>query len=231
MQKYRHIFFDLDRTLWDFDFNSKLAIKELYIEFRLDQLGIEDFDFFHESYIAINNVLWEEYRTGKIDKETLRVKRFHATLLYFKIDNLPLAHTLGKEYVLRSPKQKKLFPFTEEVLKKLYQKYHLHIITNGFEEVQSLKLQSSGIFQYFVNIITSEKAGFQKPAKQIFLYSLKLSRAKRKESLMIGDNIEVDLIGARQNGIDQVFFNPNKHKHNEKFTYEIHCLSDLLNIL
>ena len=228
---YKHLFFDLDHTLWDFEKNSHEAISELHQKHGLDELGIPDFNIFHSKYIEINDHLWNKYRKGQIEKEELRYVRFHEALKHFGIDDVTKAKQIGDEYVEISPKKTNLLPFAEEVLLYLSDKYVLHIITNGFEEVQHIKLESSKLNHFFDLIVTSEKAGFKKPSPHIFTYSLKQSGAKRKESLMIGDNLIADVIGAKQIGIDQVFFNPKKAKHQEKLTFEISCLRELKNFL
>jgi putative hydrolase of the HAD superfamily len=130
-----------------------------------------------------------------------------------------------------SPLKTKLIPGTHEVLRYLSGKYSLHIITNGFNEVQYIKIERSGIKQYFDKIITSEEAGCNKPNKNIFFYSLKKASAEIGESLMIGDDIEVDILGAQSIGMDQVFLNLNNFSHDHSFTYEIRSLNELMNIL
>jgi len=228
---YCHIFFDLDRTLWDFDTNSRETLQEIFVKQNLEKKGIPSFEKFYAAYHEINAFYWENYRTGEIDKATLRYIRFYDTLTKFGIDDKECAIKIGNDYVEHSPRKTSLLPNAVETLSYLKEKYILHIITNGFEEVQHIKMHSSGIAHFFEHIITSEKAGHKKPAPEIFRYSLKLAGAKRKDSLMVGDNLEIDCIGARQTGIDQVFFNPGKEPHNEKITYEIASLEELMNFL
>ena len=134
-------------------------------------------------------------------------------------------------YITDSPLKTRLFPFTIETLSYLYKKYKLHIITNGFQEVQNIKLVKSGLLQYFKTITTSEQVGFKKPNSQIFKYALNSSGAKINESIMIGDDLDVDIIGAKTFGMKQVYFNPNKEQHQERLTFEIDCLSRLMDLL
>lgn len=228
---YRNIFFDLDRTLWDFDRNSKETLQEIFISQKLKEIGIPSFEKFHIAYLEINAGYWENYRTGNIDKETLRFIRFYDTLTRFGIDDRDMAIKIGNDYIEHSPRKTSLIPHALNVLSYLREKYRLHIITNGFEEVQHVKMQSSGIAHFFEHTITSEKAGHKKPAPEIFRYSLKQTGAKRKDSLMIGDHLEIDCIGARKTGLDQVFYNPNKEAHNEKITFEIASLDQLREFL
>lgn len=228
---YRHIFFDLDRTLWDFDKNSRETLEEIFTNQQLGALGISSFEKFYSVYHEINAYHWENYRSGNLDKETLRYIRFYETLARFGIDDKERAIKIGNEYVEHSPQKTSLLPGTLETLAYLNEKYMLHIITNGFEEVQHIKMRSSGIAHFFQHIITSERAGHKKPTPEIFRFALKITGAKRKESLMIGDHLEIDCVGARQTGIDSVFFNPQRKPHSEKITYEITSLDELKNLL
>lgn len=228
MAKYKHIFFDLDRTLWDLNTNAHEALQEVYAEIGLKDKGIDDFEGFYKAYQYHNDKLWEDYRQGRIVKERLRTLRFKLALEDFNISSNSLAEQMGQLYVLRSPSKSKLVPHAKEVLDYLQEKkYQLHIITNGFSEVQDVKMKNSGIYSYFKRIITSEAAGVNKPDAKIFRYALKAANAGAGESLMIGDHLEVDIVGAREAGIDQVYFNPEKIDHQEVITKEIYDLIEL----
>lgn len=231
MKDYKHIFFDLDRTLWDFEANSHETLSELLLKHKLLEKGVESASDFITEYLIINEQLWDEYRNGSIDKNTLRYDRFYRTLLKFEIDDRSLSQDIGNDYVALSPLKTGLFPDTIEVLNYLSDKYNLHIITNGFEEVQHVKIKNCGIEKYFDQVITSERAGFKKPDVRIFEYSLQTANTSATNSLMIGDSLEADIIGARNAGIHQVFFNPEKESHSEKVTFEICGLKELLNFL
>lgn len=230
MKQYTDIFFDLDHTLWDFAKNSKQTLKELYDLYLKDKYSLS-FEPFFSTYYRINDAFWAAYRKGEIDKESLRNRRFHETLLQFGIDNQELSTQLGDYYVHHSPRKTNLFPHAHESLTYLKKKYRLHIITNGFEEVQFLKLERSKLSAYFEEVITSEQAGFKKPHAQIFEFAIELAKADKSKSLMIGDNLEADIIGARSVGIDQVFFNPEGVTHNQKVTAEIKELKELMGFL
>ena len=168
----KHVFFDLDRTLWDFDENSKVALKQIFSELNLKSI-FETFERFYNAYAAQNARLWSLYSDGKLTKEVLRYERFNATLNQFNIDNLTLAKEMGGMYVALSPFQKRLFPGTIQCLDELKAiGFRLHIITNGFEEVQHIKLRESGLTHFFDHIITSEMAGAKKPNPKIFEYAL-----------------------------------------------------------
>ncbi|HRG58883.1 MAG TPA: YjjG family noncanonical pyrimidine nucleotidase [Bacteroidia bacterium] len=226
---YKHIFFDLDHTLWDFEQNSKEALHEIFIDFKLEKLLHCSFTEFINVYHQINHAYWDDYKKGKVTREKLRNGRFHDTLSFFQISNNTLGIALSESYISRSPYKTQLFEGAIRVLDYLKHKnYALHIITNGFNEVQFIKLTESGLLPYFLTITTSEHAGYNKPDEKIFEHALAQAAAKKHESIMIGDNIEADIVGAIQFGIDAIWFNPNKdvHHSNERF-HTIHHLLEL----
>jgi putative hydrolase of the HAD superfamily len=231
LSKYSSIFFDLDHTLWDFETNSRNTLLEAYDIFKLKEIGIADFGLFFKLYQQINDELWDEYRKGWISKEKLRDERFNRVLNKHFVNDEKLANKIGEFYIMQCPQKSNLFPHTMETLAYLDAKYSLYIITNGFEEVQEIKLKVSGLKPFFKRVITSEKAGYKKPHPTIFNYALGRANAKNAESIMIGDNIETDIKGAKAAGIDSVLFNPHKNRHNTKATYEISCLSELKQLL
>ena len=221
------IFFDLDHTLWDFETNSRETLLEIIHEFRLADMGITEPEAFISTYQRINDALWEDYRKGLIERETLRNARFQIALKEFNIDNLELSQEIGDYYIRESPLKKNLFPNAKETLNYLQEKYHLHIITNGFNEVQFIKLKESGLSKYFKQVITSEAAMSKKPEPKIFEYALTMSQAHVGECIMIGDSLEQDIIGARNFGMKQIYFNPNAIVHNEVVSHEINSLEEL----
>jgi putative hydrolase of the HAD superfamily len=227
---YKHIFFDLDRTLWDFEHNMRLTLKDIYNKYDLSK-SIPTYDTFIETFNGHNDKLWGWYQQGKMKKEVLRFKRFELTLNDFGIKNEFLAEAIGMDYITESPKKTELMPHALEVLEYLFPKYKLHIITNGSSEVQFTKLRLCGLERYFDKVITSEISGFHKPRNEAFSYPLSAANAKKNESIMIGDDLEIDIIGARNYGIAQVYFNPNSIKHTESITHEISSLLELKNIL
>jgi len=230
LEKYKYIYFDLDRTLWDFDNNAKETFLEIYQNRNLGSI-FSSFETFYSAYNKHNDILWRDYRENKIEKSILRWKRFALTLEEFGIYNEKLAQQIGDDYVNISPTKKQLFPYTHEALSYLKNKYVLYIITNGFSEIQSDKLKNCNLDQYFTGIITSEDAGAQKPSPIIFEHALRISNAKKNECLMIGDDLETDILGAKNTGIDQVFFNSENIKHSEDITFEITSLIELKDIL
>ena len=231
MTQYKHIFFDLDNTLWDFERNSTETLNELYHKHRLFELGVSSPDFFIRTYQERNIMMWEQYRLGKIDKNTLRNKRFEFTFWDMGLDSDLVPAALADDYILISPKKNHLFPHAHRVLEYLQEKYALHIITNGFEEAQYIKLDSADLSKYFGEIIISEQTGFKKPDVNIFYHAANKTNAQPGESLMIGDGLEVDVVGARNAGWDTVYFNPHKIHHSENTTYEIESLDELLKFL
>src|SRR6218665_3398845 len=228
MSRYKHIFFDLDRTLWDIETNSSEVLQELADHYKLQERGVTSVDEFITGYKKINDNLWEQYHRNEIDKETLRVRRFKDALNLYGIEDPALAQAFGDDYVAKSPLKNHLLPHAIEVLEYLYVKYPLHIITNGFEEVQGIKMERSKLKKYFKEIVTSERSGFKKPDVRIFNYTLNLTGANAENSIMIGDSLEADIVGARGAGIDQVYYNPFGDAHAENVTYEIKSLDELI---
>ena len=229
-KKYKHLFFDLDKTLWDFEKNSKETLIELFTTYKLNERDISSFDIFFAVYTEINLSLWDLYRKGEIEKDFLNLNRFEFTFNKFGFSDLKLAQTFADDYVALSPQKTHLFPGATEVLEELQIKYQLHVITNGFKEVQYKKLENSGLNKYFSKIITSEEAGFMKPDPKVFYHAIEKANAIISESIMIGDDLEVDILSAQKFGMDQVFVNYENIHHNEKPTFEITNLFTLLEI-
>jgi len=205
--KIKHVFFDLDHTLWDFETNSDIAFETI---FKKHNVGI-NLQVFLTHYRGINQNYWALYRNEKITKEELRIGRLRDTFVKIKqkFDN-ELIDNLSIDYIEFLPNNNQLFEGAHEILEHLYLKYKLHIITNGFNEVQYKKLDNSGLSKYFDKIITSEDAGVKKPNPKIFNFALDLAEATSKESIMIGDNWEADVMGAINNGLDAIYFNYEK---------------------
>ncbi|HKL39975.1 MAG TPA: YjjG family noncanonical pyrimidine nucleotidase [Cryomorphaceae bacterium] len=231
MPKYEHVFFDLDRTLWDFDTNSKVALGEIYLEFKLKERGIDSSNAFIEIYQAINEELWDQYRKGLLNKRKLRALRFSRTLEHFGFSDEYLGEQLGTAYIEISPYKTAVLPNCIEILDYLAGRYQLHIITNGFEEVQNIKLDQSGLTKYFSKIITSEQACARKPDPKVFNYAFGLTKGSVKNSLMIGDDLRTDIEGARNIQMDHVYFNPRRVVHSEELFHEIGDLLELKNLL
>jgi putative hydrolase of the HAD superfamily len=227
---YRHLFFDIDRTLWDYETNAVDTLKDIFYTRNLLGYGIS-MEKYLETFYYWNDYYWELFMAGEVNKNVLINERFSKTLEAFGINNPDLAQTLSVDYIEISPTKNKLFPNVKETLSYLKQFYHLHIITNGFNEVQFRKLKNSGIDQYFERVVTSDNSGFQKPHPKIFEFALSSANAKKSESLMIGDNWDIDILGAKKFGMDQIYFNPEHLEHSEKATFEISRIEELMDIL
>ena len=229
--KYKHVFFDLDRTLWDFDAAAEVAFERIYEKYDLKSLGIPSAHEFHEVYHPLNEELWVLYRADKITKDELNRTRFMKPLEHYGIHDIELADHLSEDYVYWSPRIVRLVPGTMELLDYLRPKYHLHLITNGFQEVQHTKLNGSGLEPYFETLTVSEEVGVKKPNPEIFHYALRKAGAIAEESIMIGDEMAVDIDGARAAGMDTVMFNPKREIIEGNRTFEVNDLREILEIL
>ncbi|HEY6142920.1 MAG TPA: YjjG family noncanonical pyrimidine nucleotidase [Flavobacterium sp.] len=214
------VFFDLDHTLWDFEKNSALAFETV---FKLQNLEINLSEFL-PIYIPMNREYWERYRKDEINQKELRFGRLKDTfdLLKFDIDD-DLIVLLSEQYIHYLPKNTHLLDGTIEILDYLKTKYNLHIITNGFAEVQEIKMNNSDITHYFKTITNSQMAGVKKPDSFIFEFALNLAKTKKENSIMIGDCIEADVQGALDAGLDAIFFN----EYNAPVTENIKQISHL----
>jgi putative hydrolase of the HAD superfamily len=206
--KYRHLFFDLDHTLWDFDANARETLVDIYGIFELEGRNITPFEDFYRKYLHHNEILWNRYHNGFITAEELKWKRMWRTLLDFKIGDEALAKAISARFLEILPVKQNLFEHAKEILEYLTAKgYTLHMITNGFEKTQWSKLNNSGLGHYFTHVITSEASNSVKPQKEIFDYAISKAGAVHKESIMIGDNLDADIKGAINAGIDSIFVN------------------------
>lgn len=227
----KHLFFDLDRTLWDFEKNSEVALSKLFVDLQLDT-KIDLFENFFKEYKENNASLWKLYGKGQLKKEDLRDERFRVTLEKFEITDSQLVKKLSDGYVELSPQQTALFPDAIETLDELQLNgYNMHIITNGFKEVQHIKLKNSKLENYFDIIVCSEDVGKNKPSPDIFHYSMQKANATSCDSVMIGDDYEIDVLGALNVGMKAILFDPdNTHNHTED-EHRIHKLNELPDIL
>ncbi len=223
--QYKTLFFDLDRTLWDFDTNSDNVLKAIYSEFELKKYAPR-LEKFLKVYKKENHRMWNLYREGKANREEVSFIRFARTLHHFGMPK-NLAPTIAENYIDRLPGQTALFPNTIDVLTELQKRYQLVIITNGFEDIQHKKLKNSKLTPYFSHVVSSESAGASKPRPGIFFVALQLSDSQPSEALMIGDDHRTDIQGAKRSEIDQVWFLP-KGERRGKATYTISDLGELL---
>jgi YjjG family noncanonical pyrimidine nucleotidase len=230
-KKYTCIFFDLDHTLWDYETNSRETLVELYRQYDLGAKGIDACEDFTAQFKIVNTRLWDLYDNGTITNEVIRNERFKQVLAPFDIVDQKLCDDLAHDYITQCPKKGNVMPYAVEVLDYLSTSYRLTVITNGFEEIQHTKLDSSKLKLYFDHVITSQKAGCRKPSCEIFNFALDCNSIRHHEALMVGDNLITDIGGACNAYIDAVFFNPEKIVHTGHSAYEINCLSELRRIL
>ncbi len=228
---YKHIFFDLDHTLWDFDRNAEETLLELYDTYHLHDLGLTSAQAFIDTYTRNNHQLWADYHLGKITKQTLRETRFKKTFLDMGLSPELIPLKFEEDYVRMCPYKTNLFPYAHEVLAYLQSKYALHLISNGFKEATTVKVSHTDLARYFQNIIISELVGVNKPDKAIFTHALNLAGAEVHESLMIGDSLEADVYGALNFGMDAIYFNPAQLPKPEDVPVQITSLKDLCSLL
>lgn len=232
MKAYRHLFFDLDHTLWDFETNAHETLEQLFAEYDLARHGLFSFAEFSARYRDVNHALWRLYQSNKVTQKQLREVRFVRTLTRLGVAEADVPTDMSARFTDILPYKAAVFPHTHDVLGYLQGKgYRLHLITNGFEDVQHIKLKSSDLTRYFEEVITSEHSGHLKPDPRMFAHALARTGATAAESLMVGDNLECDVLGAYNAGIDQVYFNPDKRRHFAETTYEISSLAELRDFL
>jgi len=231
---YKHLFFDLDHTLWDFDKNSHETLAEMHTHFSMQE--IVPLTKLLDTFLKVNLILWEKHNADIIDQHTLRLTRFPLVFEAMGVEMPVSSEELSVMYLDLMPKKPHTLPHAIEVLEYLKPKYPLHIITNGFPEIQDIKLASAGISHYFDLVITSAQAGCRKPSRGMFDYMVRELQTVPTDCLMIGDNWEADVMGARNAGIDQVFFNPKMNTalpapDADTKTFYIQSLKELINIL
>lgn len=226
-EKITDVFFDLDHTLWDFERNSALTFQFI---FKNEGLAI-DLERFLEYYVPINLKFWKLYREERVSKEELRYQRLRQSfdLMGFGITD-QIIYALSESYIQHLSSFKHVIPGTFELLEYLKEKYRLHIITNGFSEAQEKKMDNANIRHYFEVVINSEMAGVKKPNPEIFLLALKEAGVAPQNALMIGDNLEADILGAQNVGLHAIHLsNPNEEFH--QFSEIIHHLDEIKNFL
>lgn len=232
MKKYQHVFFDLDHTLWDFDKNSSETLEELFITYQLAEKLNTHSEKFIEVYLKINQKMWMLYNQNKVSKQELRDTRFKLLFKKFKYNNAELARTIDNEYINTCPKKGKLIEGALEVVEHLSNDHIIHVITNGFQETQETKIKYAGLEPYISELITSENSGYQKPHTGIFSFALDRIKSNRKECIMIGDNLETDIKGAKQSRMDHIFFNEMRiDRRKLRVQHEVFKLLEIKKIL
>lgn len=233
MKRYTTLFIDLDNTLYDFSGNSREAYCAVYALLGYGR-WFDSFEHYFTIYEGYNQQLWALYAEGKITKEHLNAERYAHPL---RVAGVPDADAVGARFwaeaMQRLPLGRRLMPYAREALEYLRPRYRLYILSNGFTELQARKMQSAGIDHYFDGVVLSEDIGVNKPDPAIFEHALWVAGVSKAETLMIGDNFEVDIEGAQQVGIDQVFYNVGRLSLGDKRppTYTIESLLELKDIL
>lgn len=229
--KYKHVFLDFDDTIYDTRGNADIALRELFEHFQLNRY-FECFDTFSESYWKRNHEVWTLYSLGKMKRSELIVERFLYPLRQVGTGTADFALELNDWFLDSTAQKSGLIEGAVDLLEYLKQNYHIHMISNGFSEVQYRKMKSAGVESYFEEVILSEEVGVNKPNPAIFDFALKKTGAYAEESVMVGDNFDTDITGAIRSRIDQIYFNPTCHKIGEiSPTYEVRRLSEIKNIL
>ncbi|UIR55030.1 YjjG family noncanonical pyrimidine nucleotidase [Sphingobacterium sp. SRCM116780] len=230
--KKKDIFFDLDHTIWDFDKNAEETLHELYYQYQFDQLFQQPTsELFIQTYTVNNHRLWNLYHHGKIDKTELRRARFADTFTQLGVDPILFPKNFEEEYLFICPQKTNLFPHAHETLTYLYDQYNLHLISNGFKEACETKLATSDLNKYFKNVFISEVVGVNKPDPRIFHFAINQADARAYTSMMIGDNLDADVRGAMQVGMDAIFFNPTWAEKPQDIPHMITNLKELQSIL
>lgn len=225
----KHIIFDLDDTLWDYKTNSREALLELCDTYRLSEQGI-DHNRFLQTFRHVNHDYWQRFDNGEISRDTIRLERFPTVFEKLALNPDGVALRMQDDFMRICPSKPGLVKGAEEVLEYLSKKYSLHILSNGFDEIQFTKLEAAGIESFFANVITSGRAGFRKPQPEIFEFALNEIGASREECVMIGDNPGSDIEGAYNYGIDQVYFNTHHKECAVMPTQTINELEELLQL-
>lgn len=227
MKTYQHLFFDLDHTLWDYDKNVQESLSELFEIYQLQNFGIRDYKTFLEAFYQVNFKLWAMYDLDKVDKKSLREVRFKLIFEKAGARDNAVPKEMEDDFMHRTSSKPHLLPYSKEILDYLKPNYRMHIITNGFNESQALKIKSSGLESYFDFVVTSETTGHKKPDPRIFQYLLDKLSVKATDCIMIGDNPNSDILGAIQSNLDNIYFDPHGKGIEHLPTYTIKHLKEL----
>lgn len=228
---YKNLFFDLDDTLWAFSLNARDTYEEMYHKHKYDRF-FDSFDHYYALYNRRNLELWAEYANGQVTKEELNRQRYLYPLEAVGAGDADLARAYEKDALATIPTKSKLMPHAREILEYLSPKYNLYILSNGFQELQFYKMQSSNIDRYFKKVVLSDDIGILKPWPEIFHFALSATQSELRESLMIGDSWENDITGAAKVGMHQVFYNPSRYTElSFTPTYQIADLKELMDLL
>ncbi len=227
---YTHIIFDLDDTVWDYQQNSSDTLFELWQHFKLADHAIP-FGQFHATFRQVNNALWDSFDQGKITRDIIRAERFPRVFKALKLNLNGAALTMQEMFMTMCSSKPALVQGVRQVLETFHQAYQFHILSNGFDEIQFAKLEAANIGHFFTHVVTSGSTGFRKPEPQIFDFMLTKINALPQDCLMIGDNPISDIQGARQAGIDQVYYNVHQKNCPISPTFTITHMRELHQIL
>lgn len=231
MPTYKNIFFDLDDTLWAFSENARESFEEVYHAHRFDRF-FDSFDSYYAIYQKRNLELWAEYAAGTITKAQLNATRFFYPLQVAGVNDASLAERFANDFFSLVPTKSKLMPYAAELLEYLAPKYNLYILSNGFRELQSHKMESGGIRHFFKRIILSEDIGVLKPNPLLFQFALSATQSELSSSIMIGDSWAADIVGARAVGMDHVYYNvEGREEFPFRPLYEVKGLREIVEIL
>lgn len=223
----RHIFFDLDHTLWDYDRNATETLDNLYVEFQLESYGLFPFDNFLKAFRKANIRVWDEFEESNMNQFELRHKRLELVFEEFGLKPVDI-EGFNEAYYLQCSTGIHLVDGALELVSRLSKNYPLHIITNGFEDIQYVKLEKTGLSPFFQTVTTSEKAASKKPNPEYFYFALDLAHANRSESLIVGDGLRTDVVGAKNSGLEVIWFNPDGKQSPYPEVPQIKHLLDLL---
>lgn len=228
---YKNLFFDLDDTIWAFSNNARDTFSELYHKYKFDRY-FDSFKHFYTLYHERNVELWVEYGNGGITKEELNHQRFLFPLQAVGVNDEALSKSYSDDFLNLIPTKSGLMPHAKEILEYLAPKYNLYILSNGFHELQFRKMSSAGVDVYFKKVVLSEDIGLHKPRPEIFNFALSSTQSELRESLMIGDSWEADIVGARGVGMHQAYYNVSGRTALPfRPTYEIKDLRELIALL
>ncbi len=232
MKNITHIFFDLDHTLWDTDKNAKESLQEIHQEIKIQENFNVSFDLFHATYQKHNDILWKKYAKHEVSKSDVRINRFKYSLEELNIFNDNINEFFASHFVSRTPLKKNLIEGAIELMDYVKDRYTLSIITNGFKEVQYIKMEESGLSKYFSHVFISEEVGYNKPSPDIFKHAMQTSGASIAENcLMIGDSLEADILGAIKAGMKAVYLNPESKNATENDFITVKSLKEIKTIL
>lgn len=227
MKGIEHIFFDLDHTLWDYDRSAQETLLEIYNDLGMEAMGVRQKKFVNTFY-DVNGELWHKYNCGLIDRDQIKNDRFNEVLRIVGMDTTYSAKA-SEYFITHCSSKPYLMPDAMMALNYLQGKYQMHIITNGFDTAQELKMKNSGIHKFFDVVVTSETANTRKPSPEIFELSLSLAKAEKTNSIMIGDNPKTDIQGAQNFGMKTLFYNPSG-RMKSLADYTIESLAELIKL-